>query len=150
MEALHFSISVAAPRSVVWRVLLDDELFRKWTSVFAEGSHYGGGGWNEGDSIRFLTPGGDGMIGEIAANQELAFLSIRHLGQIVGGVVDPESDEVKAWAPAYENYTLEEGGGTATLSVDMDVPADYREYFQAMWLQALQEVRAFVERLAQK
>jgi len=38
MERINFSISIDAPKEKVWNVLWNDSSYRKWTSVFAEGS----------------------------------------------------------------------------------------------------------------
>ncbi|WP_427872212.1 hypothetical protein [Flavobacterium sp. MMS24-S5] len=53
MEKLVFNIDIKAPKEKIWKVLWDDETYRKWTSVFAEGS-YAESTWNEGDKIYFL------------------------------------------------------------------------------------------------
>ena len=39
MERKEFTIDINAPREKVWDVLWQDDSYRKWTSVFSEGSH---------------------------------------------------------------------------------------------------------------
>lgn len=39
METLEFKIRIKAPAEKVWSVLWDEETYKKWTSVFCEGSH---------------------------------------------------------------------------------------------------------------
>ena len=113
----------------MWHVLLDDETYRQWTTVFAEGSHFEGD-WKVDSTIRFLTPEKEGMVGVIAENRKHEYLSIEHLGCVVKGVDDLESDAVKSWTPAYENYTLTEVDGCTELAVDIDIPSTYQAYLK--------------------
>ena len=69
-------------------------------------------------------------MGVIAENRKHEFVSIKHLGCVVKGVDDTESDEVKARAPAYENYTLTEVDGCTELAVDIEVPSTYQAFFE--------------------
>lgn len=144
MKTLRFAITIAASPAAVGHVLLDDALFRKWAASFTEGSHFQGD-WSEGATIRFLTPGGDGMVSEIAANRPNEYLSIRHIGVVNQGVADTESDEVKAWAPAYENYTLNEIDGGTELTIHMDVMPEFEEYFSKTWPKALEAIKRLSE-----
>jgi len=40
MQMLHFLIHIHTPKEKVWHTMLDDKTYRKWTTVFSEGSHY--------------------------------------------------------------------------------------------------------------
>ena len=55
MKKLQFSIEINAPKEKVWDTLWQDENYRKWTSVFIEGS-FAESDWKEGGKIHFLTP----------------------------------------------------------------------------------------------
>ena len=145
MNRFHYSITISAPRSTVWNVLFDDETYRQWTTVFAAGSHFVGD-WNEGSTIRFLTPEKDGMVGVIAENRKCEYLSIEHRGHVLKGVDDTESEEVKKWTPAYENYTLAEVDGGTELGVDIDIPSSYEAYFEGVWPKALKAVKELSEK----
>ena len=145
MNRFHYSITISAPRATVWSVLFDDETYRQWTSVFAQGSHFEGA-WNESSKIRFLTPEKDGMVAVIAENRRHEYLSIKHLGHVVKGVDDTESDEVKKWTPAYENYTLTEVDEGTELSVDIDIPSTYQSQFEGVWHKALKAVKELSEK----
>ncbi len=59
-KTLHFSIAINAPKENVWNAMLEDETYRLWASVFAEGSHFKGS-WEKGASIQFVGPDGGGM-----------------------------------------------------------------------------------------
>jgi len=143
-EKLTYSITIAASREKVWHALFDDESFRKWSSQFAEGSHYVGD-WSEGNEIRFLVEGNDGMVSVIDRNRPNEFMSIRHIGYIRAGVEDMDSEEVKSWTPAYENYTLKEVDDGTHLTVETDTFNDFVEYFNETWPKALVVVKETAE-----
>lgn len=42
---------------------------------------------------KFLSPAGNGMVAEIAERKANQFISIRHLGYVVGGVDVAESED---------------------------------------------------------
>ncbi len=143
-EKLRYTITINASKERVWQALFEDESFRKWTSLFAEGSYFVGD-WSEGSEIRFLNAGTDGMISMIDVNRPHDFMSIRHMGYIVNGVEDMDSDEVKAWTPAFENYTLEDVEGGTHLTVETDTFNDYVEYFNETWPKGLDEIKRIAE-----
>ena len=99
LKRLQFSTTIAVSPARVVEMMTGPESYRQWTSVFAEGSCFEGS-WGKGQKIRFLSPSGDGMVSEIAVHRRNEFVSIRHLGFIVNGVVDTDSEAVRAWAPA--------------------------------------------------
>ena len=99
LKRLQFSTTIAVSPARVVEMMTGPESYRQWTSVFAEGSCFEGS-WEKGQKIRFLSPSGDGMVSEIAVHRRNEFVSIRHLGFIVNGVVDTDSEAVRAWAPA--------------------------------------------------
>ena len=103
------------------------------------------GDWNQGSRIKFLAPNGEGMVAEIAENRPHEFVSIRHLGFIANGIEDTESDSVRAWAPAYENYTLSSFEQGTKLVVDQDVTADYEQCLRDTWPKAFDLLRQLCE-----
>jgi hypothetical protein len=141
----HFSIWIEAPRDTVWSVMLDRSTFEQWTAAFCEGSTYEGG-WKQGDSIRFLTPSGEGMVSEIAESRRPEFVSIRHLGMIADGVDDTRSEDVRAWAPAFENYSFTEANGGTQLQVEVDVLPGYEQFTQDTFPKALSTLKQLCER----
>ena len=72
-------------------------------------------------------------------------MSFKHLGMIKDGTEDTESEEVKKWAGAFENYTLEQTNGTTHLKVEMDMTPEHKEYFEKTWPIALDKVRYLSE-----
>lgn len=151
MQKLHFSVQINAPREKVWDTMLEDGTYREWTSTFNEGSYYEGN-WETGSEIKFLGPGEDessglsGMYAKIEENRLHEFISIHHLGVIKNGEVDTTSDEVKKWAPAFENYTFADSEGGTLLTVDVDTNDEYKEIFEGMWPKALQTLKELCEK----
>ena len=124
--------------------MIDPESYKEWTAAFTYGSYYEGS-WQEGNRIKFLSPSGDGVIAEIAENRPNEFVSIRHLGFIAQGVEDTESEAVRAWAPAYENYTFTPTPNGTRLVVDQDVTEKSESYMAEAWPKALAKLKALCE-----
>jgi uncharacterized protein YndB with AHSA1/START domain len=149
-EKMHFEIVVHAPVQKVWEMMLTQETYKEWTSVFEPTSHYEGS-WEKGSKIKFLAADGSGMLSEIAENILHKFVSIRHLGEIKNGVEDTTSEAVKKWMPAFENYTFTENGAETLLVVDMEMPSTpeakaMKEMFEGMWPKALLKLKEICEK----
>ena len=144
MKKIHMTTTIHAPRETVWKTMLSPDTYRTWTSAFTEGSYYEGS-WEKGEKIRFLAPGGDGMVSEIAENRPHEFISIKHLGIIKDGAEDYESEEVKSWASARENYTFEDEGSGTKLTIDMDVTPEHEQSMSEMWTKALAKLKEITE-----
>lgn len=144
VKRAQYSKLISAPPARVYERMLDLESYKDWTTAFAEGSYFDGS-WAEGQRIRFLGPNGDGMIAEIAANRPNEFLSIRHLGMLSNGVEDTESDAVRAWAPAYENYTFVVVPEGTRLEVELDVAEAWLDYMNEAWPKALARLKEICE-----
>lgn len=144
MKKIHSEITINAPAQKVWDTMLAGETYRKWTSAFAEGSHYKGS-WKQGEKMLFLDPEGTGMVSVVAELRPHEFISLKHIGIIQDGIEDTESEEAKKWAPAFENYTFEEVNGKTKLSIDMDILDEFEEMFTEMWDNALIKLKALAE-----
>jgi uncharacterized protein YndB with AHSA1/START domain len=147
MKALHFTTLIQAPRETVWDTMLGPATYRIWTAAFAEGSYFEGS-WDQGQRIRFLAPDGRGMTAQIAENREHEFVSIKHLGYVKDGIDDTESEEVRSWAPAFENYSFMNEGAATRVNVDMDITPDFEEYMLKTWPVALAKLKALCESLS--
>lgn len=149
MEKMHFEILIKANPEKVWNAVVDDSLFREWTSVFSPNSYFEGG-WQKGDRIKFISLNEkgekEGMVAEIADNRKYSYISIRHLGIIQNGVEDTTSELVKEWVPAYENYTLSEMADKTRFEVDVDVNENYLEMFTELWPKALKKLKEIAEK----
>jgi uncharacterized protein YndB with AHSA1/START domain len=146
-KTLNFTVSIAAPRQVVWETMLGPDTYKAWTSVFAEGSYFTGS-WEEGSKIQFRGPNGDGMTAVIAKSRPYEFVSIRHIGEISEGVEDTTSEKVKEWAPAYENYEFAETPSGSTLTVSLDTVPEYEQYMLDTYPKALGLLKELCEQAA--
>ena len=149
MKEINLSVEINASREAVWDTIVDDAKYREWTAAFNEGSFFEGG-WQKGDSIRFLgiNENGEkeGMISEIAESIYPEYISIRHLGFIHNGIEDTTSEHVKSWAPSYENYKLESLGNQKTLfKVNMEANDEFYAMFMDMWPKALDLLKKVTE-----
>jgi len=144
MKKLRYTVRIGARPEAVWNAMLGPEGYRDWTSAFAEGSYYEGS-FDEGAGIRFLSPGGDGMVARIATSRPPEYVSIEHLGMIRGGVEDTTSEQVRAWAPAFENYALREVDGATEVHVELDVSPEWEEFMNEAWPKALARLKSLCE-----
>ena len=128
MEKINFYISINAPKEKVWNVLWDETSYRKWTSVFAEGSTVVTDNWKEGSKVLFLDGNGSGMVSMVAANKPNEYMSFKHMGEVKDGVEDISSEKIKGWSGSMENYTLKEAGGKTELKVEMPARPFRRGY----------------------
>jgi hypothetical protein len=152
MQKIHQSIFINAPREKVWDTMFSDASYREWTTAFNPGSHFVGN-WEEvGSKMLFLGPsnieedGESGMVSRIAESRKPEYVSIEHLGIVVNGIEDTTSDEAKKWAPAFENYTLNEKEGGTEVIVDMDIEDDQKHLFEEMWENALKKLKEVAEK----
>lgn len=148
MLKLHFSIIINAPKQKVWENMLGEETYKIWTEPFMPGSHFIGS-WSKGSKILFLAPGEKGemgMVSKIADNRNYEYISIEHLGFVQDGKEDTTSDDVKKWAGAHENYTLNEKEGKTELLIDTDTVEEYKEEFEDKWPKALQKLKELSEK----
>lgn len=144
MKNLSFEIAIQAPRTVAWSTMLGESTYRQWTAAFCEGSHYRGS-WDQGATIHFLSPTGDGMIAVIAKNEPLEFISIRHVGMIENGVEDTTSEKVRSWTPAYENYYFSDLADGCLVRVTLDTAPDYEQYMLDTYPKALAILKQLCE-----
>lgn len=144
MERKTYSIEIDASREKVWKTLWGDETYLKWTSAFSPGSRVETD-WQQGSRALFLDVNGDGMIAEIAQSRSPEFLSFRHIGQIVNGKEDLDSEKVKEFAGATEDYTLKEFKGGTLVEVEMDISPEYADFFEKTWPKALSHLKNLSE-----
>jgi hypothetical protein len=144
METLSFSIDIAAPKEKVWEALWNDSNYRKWTSVFSEGS-YAETDWKEGSKALFLTPKGDGMYSTIAKNTLYEAMHFKHLGVIKDGKEQPLDEDTKKWSGSMEKYTLKADGDKTKVIVDLDATGEFANYFNEVFPKALQKVKEISE-----
>lgn len=147
MEKMTFNTTINASREKVWNILWDDASYPAWTSAFCEGSH-AVTDWQKGSKVLFLDGNKSGMVSRVAENVPNEYMSFEHLGEVKDGIEDTESEQVKAWAGAHENYTLTTTGSKTALLVEMEcanVPDDFKDYFRKTWPLAMDKIKALAE-----
>ncbi len=146
---IHKKIFINAPRQKVWETMLNDATYRDWTTSFCPGSYYKGS-WEQGSKILFLGPNPEtgkegGMVSHIKENRLHEFISIEHLGMIMDGVEDTESDMVKEWKGFLENYTFNEKENGTELIIDTDTTDSEAKNMEEMWGKALIRLKELAE-----
>ena len=146
MEKMTFKTEINATAEKVWSVLFGETTYPLWANVFSEGSK-AETDWKKGSKALFIDPSNRGMVSKIAESIPYKFLSIEHLGMYDNGKEDYESEEVKKWAGAMENYTLEEENGKTKLTIHMDMNNDPNmvAFFEKTWPTALAKVKELAE-----
>jgi|SRR4051812_29863317 hypothetical protein len=148
MGKMQFKIDIQAPKEKVWETLWNDSTYQEWTSAFAEGSR-AETDWEEGSKVLFTDGKGSGMVSVIAEKKPNEFMSFKHLGTVVDGVEDLDSEKNKPWAGALENYTLKGADGKTELLVDMDfsgLSPEMTSYFEQAWPKALDKLKEVAEK----
>lgn len=144
MKTLEFTIEINAPASKVWNVLWDDSTYRKWTTAFCEGS-YAVSNWNEGDSVHFLDPNGNGMYSVIERKIDNELMSFRHIGNIMKFQEMPLDEETKLWTNSKEIYELKEENNQTKLTVTIDTLENYVGFFNEKLPKAIDLVKKLSE-----
>ncbi|MEG1229152.1 MAG: SRPBCC domain-containing protein [Flavobacterium sp.] len=145
METLEFTIKIKAPAEKVWDVLWNEETYKKWTSVFCEGSHTISN-WNEGDKIHFMSPNGEGMYSIIETKTQNEYMAFKHLGEIKNFEEQPLDEETKKWTGAMETYRLIPEEEFTTLITQVDVVEKYLDYFKETFPNGLEKVKELSEK----
>jgi hypothetical protein len=144
MERLEFKISINASPKKVWKILWEDETYRKWTSVFSESS-FMKTDWKVGGKTLFLDGKGSGMVSTIIKMIPEKHISFEHLGIMIKGEEDYTSEEVKEWSGAHEKYTLTSNGKNTDVLIESDVIGKYKDFFTEVWPRALSLIKELSE-----
>lgn len=146
---MDFNVEINASKEKVWDVLFGVETYPQWTKAFSEDSKVITD-WQKGSKALFLDGNDRGMVSRIAENVANEFMSIEHLGMYDNGVEDFESEHVKMWAGAKENYTLTNENGKTNLHIFMEMEETEAnkpmiDMFAEMWPKALAKVKELAE-----
>ena len=143
MKKLHYSVTIEAPKEVVWETMLGKEGYKQWTSEFAEGSYYEGT-WEKGEKLKFLMPGGEGMSSVVEELKPYEYSSVKHM-RAIKNFEEQTEDESGFTYPAYEKYTLIDQNGTTIVKASVEMPEKYVDDMDDMFPRALQKLKMLCE-----
>ncbi len=141
INRLEFSIDIRAEKTKIWKALWDDGSYRKWASVFFDGSYAVADGWKEGSKVHFLGPDKSGIYSVIDKHIPNKIIRFRHIGNVVGGKEQPIDNDSKKWSGATEIYKLTEGKDSNTLTVEIDVLDEHLEFMTNTFPIALEKIK---------
>lgn len=142
MKTIRFSQHIQAPRATVWHHMLDAASYRDWTSAFCEGSYYEGS-WAEGAELRFLSPGGQGILSQVVERQEGAVIRLRHQAELENFQVKPgRADD---WCNTAEDYLFHDEAGGTRLDIEMQVTPAFEAMLVDLWPKALLRLKTLCE-----
>lgn len=140
LRTISFSIHIDSDKEKIWDVLWNPITYKKWTSVFMEGSHYKGE-MKQSHTIQFLGNDGGGMsssVEKMVQNEQMVFA---HQKEIKNGV-----ETGSTWQGAREIYYLKkETDHSSELQVIMDITPDMEAYFTETFPKALDLVKQLSE-----
>ncbi len=146
MEKMQFKTTINAPHEKVWQALWGDQTYPEWTAAFSEGSK-AVTDWKKGSKVHFVNQENEGMVAMIHDRIDNEFMSFRHIGMVdKDGNEDLDSENVKSWVGAMENYTLNDVNGATELIVDVDTVEQHKDYFLETWPKALEHLKQIAER----
>jgi len=146
METLKYQTEINASAEKVWDVLWNKNTYSKWTYFFSPDSNMVTD-WQVGGKTYF-TDGSkkNGMVSTIDKIEENKQLVFKHLGEMVNGVEDTESEKVKAWNGSLEGYYLEEKDGKTTLKIEVDSNEEFKDMFDNGFKKGLEIIKELSEK----
>lgn len=145
MTHLQPTIHINASPEKIWKILWDDATYRIWVAPFCEGSYYKTERFEEGATIHFLTPTGEGMYSIIDKIIPNRFLAFRHKGSIINYEEQDFTPETEAWHDVLETYEVIPAKNGTTLKVELDTTEQYREFMTNALDQSLKEIKRLAE-----
>lgn len=145
MEKLKYQIKIDAPAEKVWDILWNDKTYSQWTYYFSPDSNMVTD-WQVGGKTYFTDSSKkNGMVSTIERMEEPKHLIFKHLGEMVDGVEDMDSEKVKAWNGSLEAYFLTENNGKTTLKVEVDSNDEFKEMFDNGFKKGLEVIKNLSE-----
>jgi len=151
MKKLQFNISIHAPVSAVYNIMLgisSKSTYEQWTAMFNPTSTHEGN-WEKGSKMLFI--GVDekgekgGIVSKIAENIPHQFVSIQHYGLVNAGKEITEGAEVEKWANGFENYSFEENNEVTTVKVEIDATEEFIDFMNETYPKALNKLKELCE-----
>lgn len=145
MEKLKYQIEIDAPAEKVWDILWNEKTYSQWTYYFSPDSNMVTD-WQVGEKTYFTDSSKkNGMVSTIERMEEPKYLIFKHLGEMVDGVEDVDSEKVKAWNGSLEAYYLEENNGKTTLTIEVDSNDEFKDMFDNGFKKGLEVIKNLSE-----
>ncbi|QNL48224.1 SRPBCC domain-containing protein [Olivibacter sp. SDN3] len=147
MEKMQFKTTISAAVSKVFDTMIGKDTFKLWTTVFNPSSDFEGE-WKKGSKILFVGTNEvgkkEGMVGIIRELDRPQFVSIEYIGLLDGENEITTGSIAEEWA-GFENYSFETSGNQTTVTVDIDVNDQMRDYFRETYPKALDKLKEICE-----
>ena len=146
LKKLEASIQIEAPKEKIWDVLLQDQTYRIWTSVFSPNSFAETDGWKAGSTVYFKDgAGNNGMISQISEHRPTECIVFAHQGMLRDGQEIFDGPEVADWKGSTEAYYLTPSGNGHQLRIEQYLTEQHLDWFQNAWKQALEKIKELSE-----
>jgi hypothetical protein len=145
INRLLFSIEIKATKNKIWTALWNDKSYRKWASVFFEGSYAISDNWKEGSRVLFLAPDQSGIYSIIERHNSAQIMHFKHIGKMLEGKEQAIDAETKKWSGTEEIYTLTEGTESNNLTIEIDVLEVHLDFMTEKLPKALEVIKQLSE-----
>jgi len=141
INRLKYSIDIKAEKTKIWSALWNENSYRKWASVFLEGSYVKADNWKEGNKVLFLSPDQSGIYSLIEKHIPNQIIQFKHIGNVLKGKEQPIDEKTKKWSGATEIYTIIEGIDNHTLTIEIDVLDEHLDFMTDKLPKALEKIK---------
>lgn len=145
MQNLIFKTNISATAEKVWKSLWELENYKKWTSVFCDGSYYSTDDFSQGNKIHLLAPNGGGMYSILEKIVENKILVFKHLGELKNFEEQAIDENAQGWTNALESYELKQIGNKIELTVQVETAEEYVAHMNKTFPLALKELKILAE-----
>ena len=148
-RTIRKTITIKAPKELVWEAMLQDKYYQEWTAEFSEGSQVETD-WELGSKAIFTDNTGNGIIARIVEKQPYKSIAVEFEGMVRQGKEDYESEEARQVKGSQESYLLTEENGSTRLDISSEMGEEYYEQMSQAWDRALQKLKHLAEGLTEK
>lgn len=128
MTKLHYEVTLNNNVEYVFKKLFNKQIFKQWTQVFNPTSDYSGF-FGLGEEILFHDADGNGMLTLISKYEVNKIIEFTYIASFNNG-----HKTLFETTENYERYTFSSNeDNTVILDIDLNIPDDYVEMFEAMW-----------------
>lgn len=151
MIRMTYHVDIHAPVNQVYDTMLglsDKSTYNAWALEFHPSSHFRGS-WEPGATIRFIGVDDQGeesgMIMRVADNRPGEYVSLKAIGVVSAGQDLYSGEGADEWIGSQENYTYREQNGITSVTVEIDYPENFEEYFNEAYPKALNRLKQYAE-----